>query len=316
MSTPQVGWIGLGSMGLQMSKNLQRHLNKTNQQCLIYTNRTLSRGASLETLGAKPVETVAQVVQASDIVFSCVSDDKALRKIVDAALEFIAGKTFVDCSTVHPETSVTLAKRVSESQGRYVSAPVFGAATAAAKAELIFVTAGPKAAKEQIAPYLKGVMGRSIIDLGEQQEKANLMKISGNIVVVGFMELISEAHVFAEKTGLGCDVLESMIHEMFGAVPLSYSRRITTGAYAPPPGEKAGFDVALAIKDARHALNCASGVGVRLDVTEVALAHMELAQSLEGDGGQRPLDSSSIYGAIRTQSGLGFYTDAAGGGSS
>jgi len=49
------------------------------------------------------------------------------------------------------------------------------------------------------------------------------------------MEVISEAHVFAEKTGLGSEILETMIGDMFGPVAHSYSKRLTTGAYAPPP---------------------------------------------------------------------------------
>ena len=61
-----------------------------------------------------------------------------------------------------------------------------------------------------------------------------------NIIVVNSQEVISEAHVFAEKTGLGSDVLENMIGEMFGPVLHSYSKRLTTGAYAPEPGELLG----------------------------------------------------------------------------
>ena len=73
MAIEQVGWIGLGSMGLGMAKNLQKHLAATSAPPLIYTNRTLARGEALEALGAKPVKTVAEVVKSSSIIFSCVS---------------------------------------------------------------------------------------------------------------------------------------------------------------------------------------------------------------------------------------------------
>lgn len=69
----QVGWIGLGSMGIGMSKNLQKYLQSTNAPALIYTNRTLSRGVDLESLGGRPVATISEVAQKSDIIFSCVS---------------------------------------------------------------------------------------------------------------------------------------------------------------------------------------------------------------------------------------------------
>jgi 3-hydroxyisobutyrate dehydrogenase-like beta-hydroxyacid dehydrogenase len=73
MSATQVGWIGLGSMGIGMSKNLQKYLSSINAPALIYTNRTLSRGDSLKSLGAVPAETATDVAKKSDIIFSCVS---------------------------------------------------------------------------------------------------------------------------------------------------------------------------------------------------------------------------------------------------
>lgn len=67
-------------MGIGMSKNLQRYLQRTNAPALIYTNRTLSRGVDLEALGGKPLTTIGEVAQKSDIIFSCVSSpDKATR---------------------------------------------------------------------------------------------------------------------------------------------------------------------------------------------------------------------------------------------
>lgn len=176
----------------------------------------------------------------------------------------------------------------------------------AAAGKLIFVVAGPAAATEKISPYIKGVMGRSVIDMGEDISKSSMLKIAGNICVVSFMEVLSEAHVFAEKTGLGSQIFETMVADMFGPVLESYSKRLTTGIYAPEPGGKAGFDVELSMKDARHALNCAKTAGTRLEVSEVALKHMEQARALLPD---RALDSSSMYGTIRKEAGLDFYTD-------
>lgn len=152
-------------------------------------------------------------------------------------------------------------------------------------------------------------MGRSVISMGEEVSKSSLLKIAGNICVVSFMEVLSEAHVFAEKTGLGSTILETMVGDMFGPVLESYSKRLTTGAYAPEVGGKAGFDVALAMKDARHALNCAEKAGTRLEVSEVALKHMEKAELFAKGNGERALDSSSMYGFIRQEAGLDFYTD-------
>jgi 3-hydroxyisobutyrate dehydrogenase-like beta-hydroxyacid dehydrogenase len=145
--------------------------------------------------------------------------------------------------------------------------------------------------------------------MGTDVSKSSLLKIAGNIYVVSFMEVLSEAHVFAEKTGLGSEILETMIGDMFGPVLESYSKRLTTGAYAPAPDGKAGFGVELAMKDSRHALNCANVAGTRLQVSKVALGNMEKAAEFGVKQGGRPLDSSSMYGTIRQDAGLDFFTD-------
>ncbi|KAF1845298.1 6-phosphogluconate dehydrogenase [Cucurbitaria berberidis CBS 394.84] len=308
MSSPQLGWIGLGSMGIGMSKNLQKHLSSSSFPALVYTNRTLSRGDSLKDLGAIPLESVDKVARKSDIIFSCVSNDAVLQAVVDEIIASgdITGKVCVDCSTVHPDTSKSVLAKITRAGAHFIAAPVFGASPMAEAGKLIFVVAGRGTAKTAITPYLKNVMGRSVIDLGEDVTKSSLLKIAGNVCVVSFMEVISEAHVFAEKTGLGSEILEQMLGDMFGPVIESYSKRLTSGNYAPPPNGKAGFDVSLAIKDAKHALNCAEAAGTRIKVSEIALSHLERARELQP---QRPLDSGAIYGTIRSEAGLDFLTD-------
>lgn len=118
------------------------------------------------------------------------------------------------------------------------------------------------------------------------------------------MEVIGEAHVFAEKSGLGEAAMSSLIEKQYGPLALSMSRRLTTGAYIPAPGQRPMSDLQLALKDVSHGVKCAEAAGARLHVAEVALGHLEEASREE-----RPLDSSSMYGVLRRQAGLDFETD-------
>lgn len=72
MPPQQLGWIGLGSMGLGMSKNLQAHLSATGVPALLFTNRTIARGDSLKESGGIPVESVTDLAKKCDLIFSCV----------------------------------------------------------------------------------------------------------------------------------------------------------------------------------------------------------------------------------------------------
>lgn len=126
-----------------------------------------------------------------------ISDDSVLDSIVSEMLACgsLTGKIIVDTSTVHPDSSVRASKKLTEAGAVFAAgtshpgspsapkltdqAPVFGASPVAEAGQLLFVVAGPTAATEAIAPYLKGVMGREVISLGEDVSKASLMKTSG-----------------------------------------------------------------------------------------------------------------------------------------
>ncbi|KAH7327126.1 hypothetical protein BKA65DRAFT_554689 [Rhexocercosporidium sp. MPI-PUGE-AT-0058] len=308
---PVLGWIGLGSMGLNMANNLQKHLAATNRPALNFTNRTLSRGVPLVELGGMHCATIQDVISKSDIIFSSVSDDFALDSIISEMLACgsLKGKIIVDTSTVHPDSSVGASKKLTEAGAVFAAAPVFGASPVAEAGQLLFVVAGPNAATEAIAPYLKGVMGREVISLGDDVSKASLMKTSGNFITAAMMEMISEAHVFAEKTGLGGEAMETLIKENYGPLAYTMSRRLTTGVYVPAKDEKPWSDLSLAIKDVSHGITSAENGGTRLKIGEVVLEHLKEAKKYSDAHGGRPLDSSSMFGVIRKEAGLDFETD-------
>ncbi|OMP86682.1 putative oxidoreductase yfjR [Diplodia seriata] len=104
----------------------------------------------------------------------------------------------------------------------------------AAAGKLIFAMAGPSPALAVVKPFVLDVMGRSIIDLGEDVRKSSLLKISGNILVISFMEVIAESQVFAEVTGIGCAQMEEFIGNMFGPVLESYSHRFVHASHCFP----------------------------------------------------------------------------------
>jgi 3-hydroxyisobutyrate dehydrogenase-like beta-hydroxyacid dehydrogenase len=131
------------------------------------------------------------------------------------------------------------------------------------------------------------------------------LTLNRNIFVIGLQELVAEAQVFAEKTGLGTAQMEDFIGSMYGPVLESYSRRMTTGAYAPPLGTPPGFAASLAAKDAGHAISIAEANGARIPALETALAHLTAAREYAGES----LDSSSVYGVARMEAGLPFWSE-------
>lgn len=160
----QLAWIGLGNMVYTSSKrrlihtptncdvgpcrfeitSLERSRTDPNQgMCknlvekgshekpLIIFNRTQQRAELLSSqlpLGKSRVaSTIEEAVADSDIIFTCVGDDAAINETIDTALKGeVKGKLFIDCSTVHPNTTNDLAEKVKAKGAEFVASPVFG----------------------------------------------------------------------------------------------------------------------------------------------------------------------------------------------
>jgi 3-hydroxyisobutyrate dehydrogenase-like beta-hydroxyacid dehydrogenase len=190
-----------------MCKNLVEKGNL--DKPLIIFNRTQKRATDLSKSLPSGKSTVAssigEAVSKADIIFTCVGDDAAINDTIGAALRnSTKGKLFVDCSTVHPETTEELAKNITDAGAEFVACPVFGAPAMADNGQLVCVLAGPKESVEKVKPYTKGVIGRAYVDFGGQPVgKATLLKIIGNTFILNMVEALSEGHVLAEKSGLG-----------------------------------------------------------------------------------------------------------------
>ncbi|OQE38457.1 hypothetical protein PENCOP_c008G07378 [Penicillium coprophilum] len=171
MTAPRVAWIGLGNIGRGMSQNISKKGPQTGP--LLLYNRTTARAtAHASNLpNTKAVTTLAEAVTQSDVIFTCVGDDAALNSIVTAILsdpaipQDLSEKTFVDCSTVHPDTSRHTETAFNARGAGFVACPVFGAPNMADAGLLIVVPAGKRAAIEKARPFFDGVVAKKTIDL-------------------------------------------------------------------------------------------------------------------------------------------------------
>lgn len=105
--------------------------------------------------------------------------------LVTQALESgasLEGKVWVDTSTVHPETCARCSERLGQKGATFIASPVFGASAMAASGKLIFSMAGSQAVIDSLRPFIVDVMGRSIINMGEDVRKSALLKIAGYVI--------------------------------------------------------------------------------------------------------------------------------------
>ena len=99
-----VGFIGLGRMGMPMSRNL---LNKGFQ--LAVHNRSRAKVDQLAALGATPASSPAEITKISDIVLTCLPDVPTVEQIFLGDNGIVAnsapGQILVDHSTIDPPTA-------------------------------------------------------------------------------------------------------------------------------------------------------------------------------------------------------------------
>ncbi|KAH7327889.1 6-phosphogluconate dehydrogenase NAD-binding protein [Stachybotrys elegans] len=305
---PRLFWAGLGNMGRGMCKNIVEK-GGLDSPLLLY-NRSIQRAVDLSSTlpsgKTEVLDSLEAVAARADIIFTCLADDEAVRTTIDAILQGdVKGKLFVDCSTIHPETTEAIAKLVSTHGAEFVAAPVFGPPAMAEAGQLIGVLAGPKQSVERARPYFKGVMAKAEVLFEDQPHgKATTLKVLGNTFVLNMAEQLAEAHVVAEKSGLGTDAMHQFIEAFFPGAYATYSTRMLSGDYHKR--SEPLFAVDLARKDARHAKAIAEAAGVRLQNVEVADSHLALLKEIVGPSG----DITGIYGAVRKESGLDYTNDA------
>jgi 3-hydroxyisobutyrate dehydrogenase-like beta-hydroxyacid dehydrogenase len=293
-------------MGRGMVKNIVAKANL--EASLIIFNRSVERSEVLQASLGGPdklsiADSIEGAVSQSDIIFTSLAGDASVVEVIDKALgcpNGVKGKLFVETSTILPNTTNTLAEKVRCAGGEFVAAPVFGAPAMADNGKLVVVLAGCSAAVDRVIPYCNGIIGRATIDLRDREPgTATLLKVTGNTFVLSMVEALAEGHVFAEKTGLGPDVLHTFLEAMFPGPFAAYSTRMMGGDYMR---EQPLFSVDLARKDANHAVNLADEVGVDLQIVKVARAHLEELEKEAGPTGDLP----GIYGVVRKESGLDF----------
>ena len=95
---------------------------------MIIYNRTTQRATDLEDEledGKVTVaKTLGEALARSDIVFTCLGDDAAVKDMIATAVESdVRSKLFVDCSTVHPDTTTEMANKIESHGGHFVACP-------------------------------------------------------------------------------------------------------------------------------------------------------------------------------------------------
>lgn len=289
-----VGFIGLGRMGIGMAANLLR----AGHQVTVY-NRTPSRAQALVEHGARAAARLSDACR-GDAVITMLADDGAVEDIVfgkdrliDAAPE---GTIHVSMSTVSVALSERLATAHADARQRFVSAPVFGRPNAAAAGKLFIVAAGAADVIDACRPLFEA-MGQRTFPVGDEPRAANLVKLSGNFLIASAIEALGEALALIGKGGIDSHQYLDLLTSTLFTAPLykAYGGQIAEQTFEP-----AGFAAPLGAKDIRLTLAAAESLRVPMPLASLLRDRFLTLLARGGDA----LDWSAIGQLAASDAGL------------
>jgi 3-hydroxyisobutyrate dehydrogenase-like beta-hydroxyacid dehydrogenase len=250
-----LGYIGLGVMGGRMAKRLLDAGHKVTGY-----NRTKSKATWLIEAGMDWADTPGAVVEAADVIFSMVTNTKAVLAVTggpDGVLVRLEpGKIYIDMSTVSPAMSRELAARVSDKGAHMLDAPVSGSVETLEMGKLSIMVAGDQSVFEQVKPILLDI-GPKATYVGENG-LAVTMKIATNLSLAVQMLAFSEGVLLAEKSGIKRETaVEVLVNSVIASPMVKYR-----GPFVLGMPDEAWFNVNMMQKD----LNLAQELGQQLDV--------------------------------------------------
>jgi 3-hydroxyisobutyrate dehydrogenase-like beta-hydroxyacid dehydrogenase len=253
-----VGLIGLGNMGSAFADRL---LDAGFE--LTVHNRSAGATESFARRGVPVADSPAALAAGSDLVLTSLADDGALESVAGALLGAARpGTLLVDTSTVSPEASARVAARAEAAGVEYLRAPVSGNPGVVRAGNVAFIVSGPSAAFERAEPVLRAI-GATIHVVGDA-EQARVVKLAVNLVIAGLAQLMAEALVLGERSGVSrADLLATMGGSAAGAPFVKYKTEpLLRDDYS------ATFTTNLLEKDLALVLAAADAAGARLPLAE------------------------------------------------
>src|SRR5438445_5695737 len=253
-----IGFIGLGKMGLPMA----RRLIEAKHQLVVFDQRKEAVG-KLVALGAQAASSPKDVADRAETVLASLPSLQASLEVATGAGGVIEGRRarrFVDLSTVGSHMAVRIHDLLAKRNIVQLDSPVSGGVGGAEKGTLAVMVSGPRADFDAVKPALE-VIGK-VFFIGEKPGSAQTMKLANNLLSATAVVATSEAVVMGVKSGLDPAVMIDVITAGSG---MNTASRDKFPRAVLPRSFDFGFATGLMVKDVRLALDEMTSLGLPMD---------------------------------------------------
>ncbi len=287
----KIGIAGTGKMGTAIGERLMAEGDD-----LIVWNRTMERTRPLAEAGAAVAANPAELAAAADIVMVIVTDaaaiDATYRGENGLLTGNVAGRLFIEMSTVRPETARQLAADVRAKGAAFVESPVGGSTGPAREGKLLALVGGDDADVARARPILEKLC-RRVEHIGEVGAGSGF-KLAINLPLDVYWQALGEAFSLCVQHGVDPARMAELFSDTSGGPAVM---RIRHGLVARAMnGEKVvgTVDLDALRKDMRAMLDEAATLGVELPVTARTLACYDDAASA-GLGALDPVNETAWW---------------------
>ncbi len=269
----QLGFIGLGTMGRPMARNLMHGGHGMS----VYARRPASAQPFVDD-GATAYESPAAVAERSDVVFTMVTGTSDVETVVLGADGVVygadEGTLVIDMSTIDPLATQAMARALSERGVEMLDAPVSGGPQGAVDAALTIMVGGTTTALERARP-LFALLGPTVVHMGESGA-GQTTKACHQLALLVTAQGTAEALTLAGRCGLDVErVRQVMMAGAASRVLDLFGKRMASRDFS------AGIESRLYHKDLDIALGLAHDRGVALPAAALT---MQFVNALVGSG--------------------------------
>ena len=282
----KISFIGTGLMGYPMAKNLL--LKKLNLKIF---SRTLEKAKPLEEFGGKVESSLGETVKDSDIIFTMLTDDFAVEKVLGNS-EFLKNlkpsSTVVDMSSIKPKIAIKHGNLLKKKNINFLDAPVSGGTIGAEQGSLAIMVGGDQKIYDNVFDIFK-IMGNPTLvgPIGSGQ----ISKLANQIIVGVTIGAVAEAITLCEKAGVDGNKFIKALSGGFadGKILQNHGKRMIEKDFSPKG------KVSTHLKDMNNILECANDFNTQLPISNII---QSMFKSLV-DGGNSNDDHSALYKEIK-----------------
>jgi 3-hydroxyisobutyrate dehydrogenase len=271
----KIGIAGTGRMGEAIGFRLMDLGHE-----LTVWNRTPGKTKALAAAGARIAGSPAALVDAVEITVTILTDDKAIDALYHGPQGLlsgkVAGKLFIEMSTVRPEVEIALGAKVKEKSAALVECPVGGTTGPAREGKLFGFAGAADADMARARPLLESLCRR--LEHVGPVGAGSRMKLAVNLPLFVYWQALGEALLLCRPLNLEPERLLSIFADSSGGTNVLKVRSpmIAAQLAGKDPGP-VNFAVELVCKDLKTMIAEAKALGGTLPAAETALRCFEEA---------------------------------------